>query len=131
MMDFSEVLINVLSSLQRVIPSKRHESDTWSFRVINCSICSIWSCGEAAVSRPGISMVDGSGFGCHLGGFGGTGFRLSGIMVANKEVETRRVSAPEILFRSQGCAKQLSRFAILTHRLVLLTYAHFMCHLSP
>ena len=44
---------------------------TCSFIVISCSICSIWSVVEASVSKPGITMVDGSSAGFHLSGFGG------------------------------------------------------------
>jgi hypothetical protein len=38
--------------------------------VISCSICSIWSVVDASVSKPGITIDAGSGFGFHRGGFG-------------------------------------------------------------
>lgn len=44
--------------------------------MINCSICSIWSVVEASVSKPGITMVDGSSAGFHLCGSGGIGLRV-------------------------------------------------------
>jgi len=46
---------------------------------MSCSICSIWSVVDASVSKPGITIDAGSGFGFHRGGFGVMGLRSEDI----------------------------------------------------
>lgn len=90
MLNLGEVRVYVLHAWVSTLSQRKYGAErTCNLIVMSCSICSIWSYGGAAVSRPGMTMSFGSGIGSHRGSLGSMGLR-SGAILRMIDEETRQ-----------------------------------------